>query len=294
MENITGIGQRPLAPINTTRSQDFAKSQGMGQRPAAPQAKYDKYSPSEAAVAAFSMVAEEEDEVQETETLFDYMDEEIDYDALGISEEDMDFSEYDEFAAITEDGEEVVEESDLPLEDSDEEFEVDAESGDLVLGEVEEEEDVETDTEEDSSDVTVYDDSDRVHGYKSSLTEEDRAMMAIAYQASQILTMQGETLFDYLGDDTGWFDTDWNSGTSNYSDVDWDSLLSAFGDITGTTTEDDEDDSTVEDSDVIDPVEDEDVVEADVSTDEVSETESVSEEADAVEAMVGSDDEDIL
>ncbi len=256
MTSITGLGN--TSPVLTTQSstkkpQDQGKE--TGNRPPPPP-QYDEYTMSQEAQSAFSLIEEELDE-----SLFDHMDdvtEPIDYEALGITEEDMDFSEYDIFASIGE--EETVEEADTEVDNTIEN------SLDIYLGEADvevEEETEDTEVEEDTSTETVVD-ANKVHGYLSSLTDEDRAMLAIAYQANQILTWEGSTLFDYLGDDSSWFDME--SGSTDSSSVDWDSLMEQFNALTGnlgSTEETEEDDAVEEDSDVLEEIEDESILNED-------------------------------
>lgn len=116
----------------------------MGHKPPPPpppaESSYDTYSMSEEALDAMVMAVTEEVEEASNETIFDYMDEEevVDYDALGIAEEDMDFSEYEEFADVSdvdaeneeieaEDGDIAVEDGDIEVEDGD----IEAEDADI-------------------------------------------------------------------------------------------------------------------------------------------------------------------
>ncbi|MFI3253446.1 MAG: hypothetical protein R3Y63_03790 [Eubacteriales bacterium] len=277
MDRINGLGMKH-SPLQQTKNSSNEKTERTGQRPPAPSPNYDKYSMSEEAVARYTSIVEEE----EVETLFDYMDTDIDYEALGITEEDMDFSEIEEFEDIDYVSDE---EADVDVE-SDEGYDIEI-VPDIVLGEdTEEEGDVEdSDTDSSPVDTTV-----RVHGYVSSLTEADREMLAIAYQANEMLTLEGKSLFDYLGDDADWFGTDWDASTSADS-VDWDSLMESLGNVTGNVTEEDEDDTVEEDSDVIDPVEDSEILEDDAvdsvvdenATDSVADQDNTEEEVPSEE-----------
>lgn len=79
----------------------------------------------------------------------------------------------------------------------------------------------------------------RVHGYSSSLSEDDRAMLAAAYQGFEALKLEGTSLFDYMDDVAGnsWFDMEVSNSQNNASAFDFstfEELLAALG---TTTTE---------------------------------------------------------
>lgn len=274
MTSITGLGK--TSPVQYTQSstkkpQDENKE--TGNRPATK--NFDNYDMSQEAQSTLAMI---EEELAEEETLFDYMEdvpEAIDYEDLGISEEDMDFSEFEAFSAI---GEEVVEETaEETVEETGNGLDITVEGADVGV-----EEDTEADVEEDTQAETVVN-PNKVHGYLSSLTEEDRAMLAIAYQANEMLTMQGATLFDYLGDTSSWFDQESGStgstGSTSSTSTDWEKYLEEFNALAeslGSTEGTEEDKVVEEDSDVLEEIEDESILNEDPETSTASEEEVAS------------------
>lgn len=297
MNHILGLGNTsPLQQSQKTKTQDPQKQTGeLGHRPPPP--NFDRYTMSQEATSTMSVMEEEE-------TLLDYMAEEaeaqadIDYEALGVSEEDMDFSEFEEFSNIDQvdaeaPSETVPDSQDVTESDLDAEVQLDPEVEDSEsVEDVEDSDEVEdvedSDEVEDSEDVEDEVESEsalsregNVHGYLRSLTAEDLEMLSIAFQANQMLTLEGSTLFDYLDGDSSWFDTDWNTGasTSTDSSFDFDSWLEDFNALTGdlSETEGEDSDDTVQDSDVLD-----EVVDSEVPEETISE-EALAEEATAEE-----------
>lgn len=179
--------------------------------------------------------------------------------------------------------EEIVEEADM-------EEVVDTEMSDDVL--VEEEEldvdgedvDVEEDVEVEDGEVADTDSTEtvtnsRVHGYQTSLSESDRAMLQIAYMGMTTSNYSNmESLFNYIssGSSSGWSATD---NTSIYDSI----LASLSASSSSTTTT--ESTTEVEETEVEEAeIEAEDVetdVEAEVDTEEeILDDESVYESAE--------------
>lgn len=261
MTSMYGLGQSTVSRTSSTeKTEAKGKTEEAGRRPPPPP-KYDSCSFSEEAMATMSLSCEESQECQET--ILDYMDEDLDYDALGISEEDMDFSEMDAFEDI-----DYVSDEELDQLEESEELDTDLDIDEDV--EIEEDGEVQEDAEvTEDTDVTSSETMERVHGYASSISGEDWEMLQIAYQANQMLIWEGSSLFDYLDSSTStnWFDTDWTS--TNTSSFDWDSLLASLT-AGSTTTEDTEDTDEVEDVDSVDEIDE---------VDEIDDSEVISDTA---------------
>lgn len=234
MSSIYGLGQSTTSvqfTRETKKTDESGKTEQAGRRPPPPPPQYDSCTLSEEALATMSNTAEE--------TMFDYMDETdtIDYESLGLTEEDFDFSEYEVFDGIDYvSDEDISTEGDVSVE-SDEEILLEDVADEVELEE-ELDGDEEVDTDSDSTSTTI-DTTSRVHGYVSSISEEDRLKMQVAFEASQLLTWEGSSLFDYIGDTSSWFESSaslYDTSSYDSSSYDWDSLLSAFSSLTTTDT----------------------------------------------------------
>ncbi len=186
MSSILGLGPRGLTP-SQLRAQEEKKTEKMKENQGKVAQNFDSYTPS-----TFAMT---ETQTETDETLFDHMGVEV----SDVGSEDFEVEQGD------------IQAEDVEIEEEDADIEV--EEGDIETEEL--------DFEENMSATAPT----RVHGYVSSLTDEDRAMLSAAYQGFQALKLEGTSLFDYMGDTSGWFESA-ASSPSTYDTSSWD--LSAF------------------------------------------------------------------
>lgn len=228
---LQGLGNKIMSPTgrsNTVAPKEAKEKEGKEYHTqGATPPNYDSYEPSAVAV----MMSEEE------ETVLDEVVEE----AENTTESD------------------IVDDLDVDSEDLD----VDSEELDVDSEELDGDE---VDVEESDSDATTATAStkSRVHGYQSSLSESDRAMLQIAYMGmTSSNNTNMDSLFSYIssGSNAGWFASD----TSSI----YDSILASLAASSSTTT-----DSTteVEEETDVEEVEGTENVETDVEETENVET----------------------
>lgn len=235
MSSILGIQSANVGrtqSIQSQREKVDEKKQKEGRPEGVAPRTHDVYQPSAAAVAMSVMVEEEEatDEVFAEDADVTVDDVVVDGDEVDVDGEDLDI-----------DGDEV----DVDGDDLD----IDGDEVDVDGDEVE---------EDTTTSDTAVDTRERVHGYVSSLTAEDRAMMQLAYATGQVTSLSSVSgsLFDYLDSSStsGNLFTDMDSTSSSTSTSDYlqsivDALASAQGDAGTSDVETEDGDVDAEDAD---------------------------------------------
>lgn len=226
---LQGLGSNRVSHMERNQNVAPKEEKNKEGRPAgAAPPNRDSYVPSNEAVMIMS---QEPEEVEDT--LFDELIEEGT--SVDVADVDVDGDEFDV------DGDEI---------------DVDGDEVDVD----EEELEVEEETVKTYNSITVAaDSSDRTHGYMSSLSSDDLAMLEIAYMGFSTSSYESSSsLFDYLGDSSSSSDW-WSNDTSTY-----DSILEALAAYSSS--------STTETEEEVDEVE-----ETEDSVEEVEETEETEE-----------------